>query len=53
MGGGELFVNLDGIAELKRGFLKLFVLQVDFAPLHVSYFGFFGICAAADCEEGC
>src|SRR6266545_5258290 len=43
-------VDLDGVAKLERGLLKLFVLQVDFTLCDVGYFGFFGIAATAYCK---
>ncbi len=48
---GQLLVDLDRIAKLERGFLKLFVFQVNFALFNVGYLGFFGIGATADCEN--
>src|SRR5882672_4474979 len=51
VGRSQLLVDLDCITKLERRFLKLLVFQISFAFFDVSYFGFFGIGAAAYCED--
>jgi hypothetical protein len=41
-------INLDGVAKLQRGLLKLFLFKVSFPLIDVVNFGFFGISATSE-----
>jgi hypothetical protein len=50
--GRQVGVDLNRVTKLERCFLKLFVFQVGFAPLHVVIFGLRGSSAAGK-ENSC
>ncbi len=51
MRGGQISVDLDGIAKLEGRFLIFQILQVSFALLHMLSLGFFGVGTAAQGDK--